>query len=353
MKGRGRPTLADIGRLAEVSPATASMILSGRSGVSFTEETVRRVRDAARALGYRTPATRRPFRLFDRRTILIICPNVVNPYYATIVQAVEQAARAEGYATLIHATYRKRENELCCLDAAENGGPAGVIFAMMPQAPERVERLGRGVPVVVIGDRNARLAVDTVELDNHSAGMLIARHMIGLGHRHIAYISTTLDADNSARVRRLEGLRETYRRECPEGAVLVRSREVTPEAELGDIDIERRVGFALAEKCLADRKLTAFVAVNDMVAYGVLDAIRAGGFRVPEDYSVCGFDNIFPSQLAGVSLTTVEHHMADKGRNAFAMLHDKIRGAASDHNITRVEFRHHLIIRGSTGPPRQ
>lgn len=64
MKGRGRPTLADIGRLAEVSPATASMILSGRSGVSFTEETVRRVRDAARALGYRTPATR------DRKSVV-------------------------------------------------------------------------------------------------------------------------------------------------------------------------------------------------------------------------------------------------------------------------------------------
>ena len=147
-------------------------------------------------------------------------------------------------------------------------------------------------------------------------------------------------------------MRDTYRDECPEGSVIVRSREVTPKEERDNISIEHAVGFELTRKCLGERRITAFVAVNDMVAYGVLDAIRAEGRRVPEDYSVCGFDNIFPSQFLPVGLTTVEHYIADKGRNAFEILHSKMSGESSDRNSTRVEFKHHLIVRDSTAAPR-
>ena len=334
------------------------MILSGREGVSFSLETVNRVRDAAATLGYRSPGDKRrsalaPALAFDRRAILIICPNILNLYYATMVQAIEQAARAKGYATTVVTTYRDEANERLCLDAAAHSGVAGIIFTMMPQVVSEVERLDKNIPVVVIGDRDAALGVDTVELDNYNAGTQVARHMISLGHRHVAYISTPLNAANSARVRRLDGVRDTWRRQCPQGSVLVRSCDISPEMELNTITVEHDAGFSLTQACLAgEPQLTAFIAVNDMVAYGVLDAIRSAGLRVPEDYSVCGFDNIFPSAFPGISLTTVEHYIVDKGHNALEILHDKIKGSASDHNILRVEFRHHLIERNSTAPPR-
>ena len=323
------------------------MILSGRTDVSFSADTVRKVRETAEALGYAPTAKKRPS-LFDRKTVLIVCPNVLNPYYSTIVQAIQQAAAD----TLVYTTYRDAENEIRILNAVAGSDLAGVVFTMMPQSTELVERVNRLVPVVVIGDRNTSLNVDTVEMNNYSAGAIIAHYMIGLGHKHIAYISTTLNEANSARVRRLEGVRDTYRDECPEGSVIVRSREVTPKEERDNISIEHAVGFELTRKCLGERRITAFVAVNDMVAYGVLDAIRAEGRRVPEDYSVCGFDNIFPSQFLPVGLTTVEHYIADKGRNAFEILHSKMSGESSDRNITRVEFKHHLIVRDSTAAPR-
>ena len=327
------------------------MILSGRTDVSFSADTVRKVRETAEALGYAPTAKKRPS-LFDRKTVLIVCPNVLNPYYSTIVQAIQQAAADEDCDTLVYTTYRDAENEIRILNAVAGSDLAGVVFTMMPQSTELVERVNRLVPVVVIGDRNTSLNVDTVEMNNYSAGAIIAHYMIGLGHKHIAYISTTLNEANSARVRRLEGVRDTYRDECPEGSVIVRSREVTPKEERDNISIEHAVGFELTRKCLGERHITAFVAVNDMVAYGVLDAIRAEGRRVPEDYSVCGFDNIFPSQFLPVGLTTVEHYIADKGRNAFEILHSKMSGESSDRNITRVEFKHHLIVRDSTAAPR-
>ena len=327
------------------------MILSGRTDVSFSADTVRKVRETAEALGYAPTAKKRPS-LFDRKTVLIVCPNVLNPYYSTIVQAIQQAAADKAGDTLVYTTYRDAENEIRILNAVAGSDLAGVVFTMMPQSTELVERVNRLVPVVVIGDRNTSLNVDTVEMNNYSAGAIIAHYMIGLGHKHIAYISTTLNEANSARVRRLEGVRDTYRDECPEGSVIVRSREVTPKEERDNISIEHAVGFELTRKCLSERRITAFVAVNDMVAYGVLDAIRAEGRRVPEDYSVCGFDNIFPSQFLPVGLTTVEHYIADKGRNAFEILHSKMSGESSDRNITRVEFKHHLIVRDSTAAPR-
>lgn len=327
------------------------MILSGRTDVSFSADTVRKVRETAEALGYAPTAKKRPS-LFDRKTVLIVCPNVLNPYYSTIVQAIQQAASDKDCDTLVYTTYRDAENEIRILNAVAGSDLAGVVFTMMPQSTELVERVNRLVPVVVIGDRNTSLNVDTVEMNNYSAGAIIAHYMIGLGHKHIAYISTTLNEANSARVRRLEGVRDTYRDECPEGSVIVRSREVTPKEERDNISIEHAVGFELTRKCLGERHITAFVAVNDMVAYGVLDAIRAEGRRVPEDYSVCGFDNIFPSQFLPVGLTTVEHYIADKGRNAFEILHSKMSGESSDRNITRVEFKHHLIVRDSTAAPR-
>lgn len=327
------------------------MILSGRTDVSFSADTVRKVRETAEDLGYAPTAKKRPS-LFDRKTVLIVCPNVLNPYYSTIVQAIQQATADKDCDTLVYTTYRDAENEIRILNAVAGSDLAGVVFTMMPQSTELVERVNRLVPVVVIGDRNTSLNVDTVEMNNYSAGAIIAHYMIGLGHKHIAYISTTLNEANSARVRRLEGVRDTYRDECPEGSVIVRSREVTPKEERDNISIEHAVGFELTRKCLGERRITAFVAVNDMVAYGVLDAIRAEGRRVPEDYSVCGFDNIFPSQFLPVGLTTVEHYIADKGRNAFEILHSKMSGESSDRNITRVEFKHHLIVRDSTAAPR-
>lgn len=347
-------TLADISKAAEVSPATASMILNGREGVSFAGETVRRVLEAAERLNYRGPGGKRVRGVsYERQTILIVTPNVLNPYYATIIQAIQQAAHAKNCDTLVYATYRDLEKEINGLHLAEKAELAGIIFTMMAFPTEIIERINKKIPVVVIGDNNTSLTVDTVDLNNFNAGALVARHLISLGHRHVAFVATPLNQSNSARVRRLEGIQAVFRDECPEGSVLVKSRAYLPFEELGNMNIEHTVGYELTRECLRDKKITAFMAVNDMVAYGVLDAIHTAGFTVPGDYSVSGFDNIFPSRFAKVDLTTVEHFVSDKGRNAFDILYARISGTASDRNITRVEFKSHLIQRGSTGKARE
>ena len=352
-------TLADVSRLAGVSQATVSMILSKRQGVSFSEETVAAVLEAAETLQYQTVAGRRIVTSAQAtagggtQTVLVVCPNILNSYYGTMIQAIQQSAARKNYDVCVQITYRRLESELAALRLAESARFSGIIFTMIAYPNEVMARVSPSIPVVVITDRRSPLDVDTVELSNYEAGSQVARHLVELGHKHVACVSTTLDRINSARTQRLQGFQETFQSICPEGTMMVKSRDISPETERDDMDIEFAVGYELTRKCLVDRKITALVAVNDMVAYGVIDAVRDAGFRIPEDYSVSGFDNLFPSRFTGVSLTSIEHRIADKGRNAFDMLYARISDHASERKIiNRVEYKSELIARGSTAAPR-
>lgn len=350
MTTKKRITLEDVSRAAGVSLSTVSMILNGRPDVSFSQETVRNVRRTADILGYRAPVRHRGRPLSSRKLVLIVSPNIGNAYYANMVQAIQQAAWQHEFSTLIFTTYRDKEREKEILDMAGEMGVTGIVFTMMPQSVELLEEVNKKLPIVVIGDRNTSLNVDTVELDNYSAGMLVGRHMLGLGHRHIAFISTTLNSANAIRIRRLDGIRAVYAQE-PDASVQVFTREITPLEELNDIGIEHRTGYDLTMECLKHKsRISGIVAVNDFVAYGVLDALGEKGLRVPEDYSVCGFDNLSASRLWNVGLTSVEHHIEEKGRNAFNILYERMTGGSTPNNITRVEFSHHLLESRSTAP---
>ena len=93
-----------------------------------------------------------------------------------------------------------------------------------------------------------------------------------------------------------------------------------------------------------------------MVGYGVLDGLIEKGYRVPEDYSLCGFDNVFPSGFHRMELTTVDNTTQDHGASAFHLLRDRLENRTENpavYPITRLEYRSRLIIRGSTAAPRE
>lgn len=197
--------------------------------------------------------------------------------------------------------------------------------------------------------------IDTVDVDNFGAAQLVAKHLIDLGHKRIAYLSTALNEHHVSRMRRAEGLQEAYRRWCPEGSVTICSHVNSLEAEITTPDLEYRSGMELAYKCLRNDKITGIVAINDMVAFGVLDALQREGYRVPEDFSLCGFDNVTTSGYQRIQLTTVDNNTFSHGKSAFNLLLERIEGGLNsreDQPINRVEYRSRLIVRGSTGKPR-
>ena len=85
-------------------------------------------------------------------------------------------------------------------------GAAGIIFTITPQSMQRVEKVNRKLPIVIMGDRSSSSSVDTVELDNYNAGRFIARHMLDLGHKHIAFITAMMNSANAIRLHRLQGV---------------------------------------------------------------------------------------------------------------------------------------------------
>lgn len=346
-----RVTLKDIAGITGVTPASVSMILNGKDLSRFTPELIGKVRRTAEELHYATPSS-----VSGQRQIAIISPSVNNPYHTTIIMGIERAALSCGYITATYNTYWNPESERTILCQLERKNVAGIIYVMNPLQLEMVHALDRRIPIVAVGDIVNDLEIDTVDINNFNAGKLVAEHLIELGHRDIAYLTTSLNAHHIARVRRYEGLLETYRERCPEGSVSLFCRDVKYEDELQTPNVELMCGRELARDCLSEPKITAVVAINDMVGYGVLDELTERGLRVPEDYSLCGFDNVFPSSFRRMWITTVDHSTVYHGGHAFHMLKEKIDAASdggADHPITRAEYKSKLIVRGSTGAPRK
>lgn len=348
-----KTTLKDIAEMAGVSSACVSMILNGRDLHRFSEETIQKVYQASREAGY--IPKKQKFHKNPKKIILIICPSQVNPYYAILIQSMEQEARSRGYMTLVYSTYWNKDSEKEALKLSEEPYIAGIIFAMIPQQPELAESIGRHVPMVSIGDKIVDLQIDTVDVNNYQSGRMIADHLVEMGHKHIAFISTVLNDEHTSRQNRCRGLQDRYRESCPEGTVTVYSEEASAvEQGLKHINAEHEVGYAMTNKCLANSpEVTAIVTANDMVAYGARAALIEAGKRIPEDISLCGFDNIYPSRFYGVGLTSIDHSIVDRGRNCIRMLARKMNDASGqplNHAILRVEYQSRLVVGESSGP---
>ncbi len=350
-------TLKQVSELAGVSLSTASLILNHRSDYSFSSETVSRVVMAAESLGYgKSQQWEEP--IFRKKVIAVFLPGIAGNYYTSMVYAIDRAANELGYDTICFATYRSEERELRGISYLCKTDIAGVLFTFIPHNYKMVEEISKNLPVIVIGNRNNVLHMDMVEANNYRAGVLMARHMLELGHRHVAFLATTRQWWGYASAQRLVGAQETFENESPHAKLTILTSPANDPLK-SDTLSSQKIGAELCERCLEDKSITGIIANHDYVAYGALQTLAKHGYRVPEDYSVCGCDDIFASSLPGVELTTVNHHIDERGRQAVALLHRKIEEMnttgiePSAVSIMRVEFLSTLMVRKSTGRPRQ
>ncbi|MFQ7422709.1 MAG: LacI family DNA-binding transcriptional regulator [Anaerostipes sp.] len=352
-----------------VSVSSVSMILNKREGVSFSNETVEKVLSSAKKLGYEISSSQKEWYTClqyskIRKVYCYFCPNISNSYYSTIAQSIEQAAYQKGFKTLIITTFRDEALEKEFLQDMIKLHVSGIVFTMMPQCPQFLEKVAKKYPVIVIGDKTTDIDLNVIETSNYTAGVLMAEHLYELGHRNIAFLTTTIGKSLSLAMRyqRLKAIQNTYKKLCMNEPynIIVKESKIDPELERKNIFLEHGVGYQLCNECLDDRNLanlTAFIGNNDMVSYGIMDAILKKGYQIPDDFSVCGFDNDFASSLLPISLTTVEHYMEDKGKKAFDMIYEKIQEkddffVQDDKCVIRIEYKSKLISRDSTNVAR-
>lgn len=354
---KGKITAKDVAARAGVSAATVSMILNGKGGSKFPEKTCRKVIDACNELGYTRHGMIRTAPI-DERVLVAIAPTYSNLYYVHMVESIQQRAKELGYSLMVFNTFREIQQETRIAQICSQFPFAGIFFLYPPENQMLMQQVQWTKPVIHIYEKGIHDNADILELDGFRIGSITGEYLLGLGHERIAFVTSTFNTKQITRVRRLEGMRSVYAAHGfdPDRSVL----PCSPDSELPDV---RRIpegyelGYLLAKQVI-DRQedVTAFVAINDMIAIGVMDAILDAGKRIPEDYSVCGCDNTRVSKYRGISLTSVESYARQTGREAVDILVRKIEGGPlseledSPDGITRVEFFPKLIVRKSTGP---
>lgn len=339
--GRVRPvtgavTLKQVAAEAEVSLATASRVLHRSGGREVRGALAERVQAAAERLGYVSNPHAQALARARSSTVGLIVHDVTDPYFAAIATGAMHAAHADGVMVMMAATFRDPELEIDYLGRLRAQGARGVLLAGSGSTDPAVSgRLAdaitaftrEGGRVTAIGAR-PDAHVDAVVPDNVDGARQARAHLEALGHRRIGVVSgpgTLLTVRQ-----RLEGLGDGLR---------------TVEA-----DFTREGGYEAATKLLAahdgdgDGGITALIALNDLMAAGVLAAARDAGRRVPEDLSVIGFDDLpFAADLSP-ALTTVRLPLRQMGERAMALL----LADPDDASPRTVDVPVELVIRAST-----
>lgn len=358
---RKKVTSTDIAKAAGVSQATVSMVLNKKYNVSFSKATIEKVEQAAKELGYTVPRQRSRKSAKNSRLIVVFCPTLTNPYYVMLLQGIETVAKEKGYGVFVCNTQRELKIEEQYLRMMHSVSPAGIIYTCNPSNAfmEQVGEIAAKIPLVVISNRD-KVKVDAISQDNTKVGSLMARHLLDLGHRQVAFIAPPLTKRQAQRSRRVEGFVREYEKEGLSQSVIIKAADDIWDEVLPSVDSEYRIGYNLTKELLAEtRKITAIAGLNDMIAFGIIDALQEEKLKVPNDVSVIGCDNIIFGRMSQMSLTTIEHFVPLKGRDACDIIMRKIESAHNPYidmeptSTYHIEYEPKLIVRKTTAYVKQ
>lgn len=352
-------TSKDVAKLAGVSQSTVSLILNNKTGVSFSKETVKKVYAAAKQLNYYITGDQKDYNQSEKKLIGVMIPTIANPYYPLLIQSIEQHAINNGYNVLICNTYRNHDTEKMQLQLLTENLADGIIYCFSPSFPDLIKNISSTVPVIIVGEKNDGINIDTIGLNSYKAGMIITEHLLSLGHKKIAFISTPIDNMTFTRKQRLDGVIDKLKENGLDHSLIVKSATLENEYERLTGIYETEIGHDLTLE-LIDKydDITAIIGVNDMTSYGVMRALLSQNYKIPNEISVCGFDNIFVTSISNPSLTTIDHCLHHRSKVAIDILLQKINSVFQKttfnnivHNsIYRIEYEPQLIVRNSTGP---
>lgn len=329
-----RPKLAEVAELAEVSEATVSRVLNGRPGVA--ETTRRRVLDVVGDLGYRDV----PTRAGTSAVVGIVTPELENPVFALFAQYLQTHLANRGMLPVVCSSTSETVNEQDYLDHFLSSHAAGAIVVNGRYAQPEVGYdpflaiRDRGLPLVLINGIHGPSPLPAVAVDLKAAAAAAVRHLVTLGHQKIGMVigpirySTSLDM--------IEGFRRAA------GRLGVRSDETVISETVFTFE-----GGQAGSAQLLEAGATGIIAANDLMAAGVISAIRTRGRIVPDDVSVIGFDGTPVMSYPSLRLTTMRQPVDRMAAAATALLSDAIDG--NGFSQTQV-FAPELVVGRSTGP---
>jgi LacI family transcriptional regulator len=334
--GERKVTITAIAREAGVSVPTVSRVVNGRSDVS--PATRARVEELLNEHGYRKRTSRRR----DRAALIdLVFDDLDSPWAVEIIRGVEDVAHAAGIGTVVSAIHRRSTSTKQWLENLRARASDAVILVASALQPTHQAELRRlNVPIVAVDPAGVpALDVPTVGATNWAGGLAATEHLISLGHKRIGVIAGPPRLLCSRA--RMDGHRAA-----------LEAADLEPDPELvrpGNFYHESGFQGGAALLDLANPPTAIFVA-SDQMAFGVYEAVRQRGLRIPADLSVVGFDDLPEARWSSPPLTTVRQPLAEMGMVAARTVLRLARG--EEIESPRVELATHLEIRDSTAAPR-
>lgn len=333
-------TIYDIAKEAGVSAATVSRVLTSNANVRQDKKD--KVLKLMEKYDFTPNALARGLTDTRSKVIGIVAADVRNPFYSEIFVACELAASAYGYMVLLGNSLGDTGRERLQLDKFQEqrvdaviqiGGRADDLYPN-PDYLEKVRQVTGRIPVVTTGNLQGPRC-HQVRIDDGRGIELIMEHLVGLGHRRIAFVGGWLDiASTHDKFQRYTQLLKQYK--IPFLPELV--------GKDGGYDPER--GYATMGAMLAEGSIpTAVIAVNDFTAVGAMKSIREAGFRIPEDISVISHDNSYMAELVTPTLTSVEYHYQHFGE---MLIQTAIRAIDGEEPPACQWVEPTLVVRSST-----
>jgi LacI family transcriptional regulator len=334
----GSTTIKDIAQEAGVSYSTVSRVINNFEYVK--PETRDRVMDAVTRLGYVANQQARSLVGGKSQVIGLLIHAFDSPYIGQIIQGIDEAVTEAEYDLLLYTTHRRKTRETTYVASLTRGLADGLLLVLPRDIDAYIDMLGRqGFPFVLIDHDAEKQNVPGVSATNHQGAYDAVSYLIELGHRRIGFIAGTMLVGSAHA--RLTGY---------EAALAGNGIALDPSL-IYHGDFFQRSGLEGGNTLLSlPNPPTAIFASNDVMAFGVYEAIRARGLRIPQDVSVVGFDDIPQATQMHPALTTVRQPLQEMGRIATQRLFSWI-----EHDLEQpLEFLYlptELILRDSACPP--
>ncbi len=332
-RATGRVTLADVAKLAGVSPITVSRALRGERAVD--PELVARVQLAVEQLGYMPDPAARALASRHSSHVAVLIPLLSNALFVDLLEAVQRTLRPAGYQTLIGITHYDIGEEEQLLREQLLHRPAGVLVTGMERS-EATRKLiaGSGVPCVHLMEVSEVPGVYSVGFSQQSAGVAMTEHLLARGHRRIAFAAAQLDPRT---LQRRDGWRQAMEAAGCFDPELEWLRTDPSSLALG--------GEMFEDIVRSGKAVDAIFFCNDDLAQGALLAALRLGVSVPGSMAVAGFNDLTGSDQMCPPLTTVRTPRAEVGTEAARMLLALMAGKAVSNPC--VDLGYELVVRGS------
>jgi LacI family transcriptional regulator len=346
-------TIYDIAKEVNYSVSTVSRVL-GNSKRTVNPEIKRVIEEAAKRMHYYPNTLARNLKTNTNDTIGIVLPSIANPFYPSIVRGMEDEAMLNGYSINICSCDSEKKRIDRYFEKLIENGVSGIITIYLDEMPLSLENyISRGGKVLTIGTKEQSFhGCAGIHFDKEEEAYLATKHLLELGHRHIALF--LLSFSNTIRIEKYKGYKKALHEygieETKQYVYLLEEDDI----QQGDLDSssECNAGIHCAKKLIAESNaVTAIVCMNDLVALGCISELKASGYRVPEDYSVIGFDDSFFSKLVDPQITTIKIDKYDLGKEAIKVMLDIFEDASRTYEKDFSDSTK-LIVRKSTSYPR-